>query len=157
MFTSRQSGFSLIESLVVITVLGVLFAMGLPAFQHYNSGLALKRSSERMLEEMRRARQRAASEHNNFIVTFNTASGTMQIHDDDNSDGAVNANEQVRTVTVADGVALAGVEIAPSDTLVFTLLGTLRDRNGGGFLTLTGCSGASDTLYVSAVGHISRS
>jgi len=153
----RQSGFSVIESLVVMTMLGILLALGLPAFQHYNAGLALRRTSERMLEELRRARQRAAAEHNNVIVTFSAGSGTMQVHDDDNNDGTINGTEQIRTVTVVDGVELSGVEIAPSDSLVFTLLGTLRDRNGGGFLTITGCSGDSDTLFVSAVGHISRS
>lgn len=153
----RASGFTVIESLVVISVLGVLFALALPAYQHYNAGLALRRSSERVLNELRQARQRAASEHNNVIVTFDAQSGTMQIHDDDNNDGIINGNDLVRTVTISDGTAFSSIEIAPSDSLVFTLLGALRNRNGGGFLVIEGCTGDSDTLHVSAVGHISRS
>jgi len=153
----RASGFTLVESLVVLSVLGILFTIALPAFLHYNGGLALRRSTERVLGELRRARQIAASEHNDVVVTFDAGSGTMQIHDDDNNDGVISGTEQVRHVTIIEGTAFSDLAIAPSDSLVFTLLGTLRDRNGGGFLVIQGSEGDADTLHVSAVGHISRS
>jgi type IV fimbrial biogenesis protein FimT len=153
----RASGFTLVESLVVLSVLGILFTIALPAYQHYNGGLALRRSSERVLGELRRARQTAASEHNDVIVTFSAYSGVMQIHDDDNNDGVIGGNELVRQVAIVEGTAFYDLAIAPSDSLVFTLLGTLRDRNGGGYLVIQGCDGDADTLHVSAVGHISRS
>jgi prepilin-type N-terminal cleavage/methylation domain-containing protein len=153
----RVAGFTMVESLVVLTVLGILFAIALPAFHHYDEGLALRRSAESVLEGLRVARQTAAAEHNNVIVTFDAQGGTMQIHDDDNNDGIIDAGEQVRTVALQRGTAFSTLSIAPGDSLVFTLLGVLQDRNGGGFLVIQNYSGDADTLNVSAVGHISRS
>jgi Tfp pilus assembly protein FimT len=142
--------------MVVVLILGVLFAISLPAFQNYNRGLALRRARETVTNELRRARQRAASEHHNVNVSFGGAgTGEFRLHDDTNNDGVVNGGELVRVVHLPASTMWDGRQLSAGDTLVFRPTGMLSNPNAGGALFLGGCGGARDTLYISAVGHIS--
>jgi prepilin-type N-terminal cleavage/methylation domain-containing protein len=55
----RPRGFTLVEVLVVITLLSVLLALGVPALGTYTANVRLRTAAEKVLADLQRARSRS--------------------------------------------------------------------------------------------------
>src|SRR5580765_1832332 len=78
---SRQQGFTLIESAVVLLLLGILFAMSVPAFQSYRRSHLLQDGTENVLGQMRLARQKAIGIQHDQRITFSTGTNDYTVRD----------------------------------------------------------------------------
>lgn len=67
---SRKFGFTLIEVLTVIAIIGILAAIGVPFFNNYRQSLNLSNAATRLTGELRLAQQRAISEQQKYSVQF---------------------------------------------------------------------------------------
>lgn len=56
---TNHRGFTLIELAIVLVVMGILFAMGVPAYKSYTQSYTLKGAAENMAAQMRLVRERA--------------------------------------------------------------------------------------------------
>ena len=125
---TRRTGFSLIELMTVIIVLGVLFAISIPAIKAYTTDSAYIAAVEQVSSHMRLARFKSVAQHANVIVRFRWTAGTYTLHTDTDGDGALDAGEPVRGpfslpshVTFANAIS-GGVA---GDSLVFRPDGSL--------------------------------
>ncbi|MDQ7008204.1 MAG: GspH/FimT family pseudopilin [Acidobacteriota bacterium] len=85
-----ERGFSLVEMLAVLAIVGLTAAIGV-----YTIDLAGWRASSAASDVARRielARSRAVFEQNDYRVIFDTASNSYRVHDDENSNGSIDAD-----------------------------------------------------------------
>jgi prepilin-type N-terminal cleavage/methylation domain-containing protein len=143
-FRNRR-GLTLVEVMVALVIFGLLIVMGLPGFRKYLATHMVDGSANRLAGSLRLARQRAATEQNNYRVTFDPATQSFSILDDDNSNSVADAGEEIlgpinipTELTVTNGPLTP----FPGDSLVFypngtaSATGTVTISNSKGFWRL---------------------
>ena len=98
-------GFTLIETMIVVTVAGIILAVGMPAFSRYRSTLSLEQAKAQLLHDVRDARQRAVTRRIPVYMRFGTPPTTTditsyQIHVDTNGNRLVDNGESVSTAAL---------------------------------------------------------
>ena len=91
---SRQRGYTLAEALVVITIIGLISGVSIPAFMNYLRANRIRSSASYFQTALRYARQRAVTKHTETRVSFlpNTDPGQYTIWEGTlDSSGAVTA------------------------------------------------------------------
>ncbi len=71
--TPRSRGFTLVELAVTLTVLGLLLAFSVPAFQNINQSYQLKSTTETMAGTLRVWRERAIARGTETAVHYNNS------------------------------------------------------------------------------------
>lgn len=72
----RQSGYSLVELLVVVAIIGVISMVSIPNFISMQRAGKLKTSLREFTSDIRRMRQRAVTRHQQTKVSFKTGTAT---------------------------------------------------------------------------------
>ncbi len=104
----RQAGFSVIELMVVLLVVGITLAAGVPAFQSFIRSSGLKNGTENLAAQLRLARQMAVSQSVDQIVVWNPDSRQYRIVTDEDGNGVAGVGEPtVGPFTLPDRVDLA--------------------------------------------------
>lgn len=71
----RQKGFTLVEMLVVMTIIGILFAVGIARYQVFNRNQILTQAAEELKNNLRLAQQKALAGEKPAISGFCTDPG----------------------------------------------------------------------------------
>ncbi|MFC1812435.1 GspH/FimT family pseudopilin, partial [Thermodesulfobacteriota bacterium] len=127
----KQSGFSLIELLVVIVILGALMAITVPNYLTYIPKSRLKTAARDLYSELQLAKMAAIKVNGDCTVTYATSPDRYTIEYTLGGGGAT----QTKTVNLADyksGVKFdgPGTETFDSPTINFNSRG-LRDAPAG--------------------------
>lgn len=88
-----QGGFSLPELAIVLGIIGLLIAVTTPAWQAYIENNRLAQGADSFVMKLMLARQKAVTQGNDFILTYDAGAGTFRLHDDDNNNGTFDAGE----------------------------------------------------------------
>jgi prepilin-type N-terminal cleavage/methylation domain-containing protein len=81
-----SGGYSLAELLVVVTIIGLLSLVSVPAFMNYRNTAKLKGSMRQLVADLREARQRAITQNRPTLISFRTGAGNITYR---NFDGTV--------------------------------------------------------------------
>ncbi len=155
----RTRGFSLIELMITVTIMGIALGVSMPAFLRFADTLAIQQARAQVIQDVRVARQTAITRHSGVVVVFgdglSTADvGDYTVHVDANGDGMVQTDERRYYRTLPRRTLLDTVQLDPRDSLVFDPSGVLRPGTGGGQMTLASQGGRHDTMLVSAAGVV---
>lgn len=155
----RNSGFSLIELLFAVAVLGVLIGVAIPGLSSYRDTLAKEEARSQLIADLRQARQTSVTRHRSVIVAFGDGSvttniTTYSIHTDLDGDRVKDADEVRTARALPRKVRLSKVALGPVDSVIFDTRGILVSGSTGGRLILAGPRGNPDTLAISAVGMV---
>lgn len=82
---SGQKGFSLVELLLVIGVIGILSAIAVPSYLHWLPGIRLKSAARDMYSNLQLARIQALKENSTVSVRFDTGNDTYYYDTDGNN------------------------------------------------------------------------
>ena len=156
-----ENGFTLIETMIVLTVAGIILAMGIPSFASYRNSLALRQATEMVQTDLERARQLAITRRASVYVRYGTPPSAATtgithywLHVDTNGNRAVDPGEIYRRTDLPTTVQLASVSLAPTDTVAFDISGILIPGHTGGKLVLQNQRATRDSLMVSAAGIV---
>jgi prepilin-type N-terminal cleavage/methylation domain-containing protein len=154
-------GFTLIELMIVVVVIGLVLLAGLPAFGTFRDAMTVTQASNQVTQDLRMARQVAVTRHCPVVITFGNGTATENIGNysvlyDTNGDGTVSNGERFFNRTMPSRTRLSNVSLSPTDKVSFDMSGVLSPGTGGGQLVLRTSRGRLDTLLVSATGLVYR-
>jgi prepilin-type N-terminal cleavage/methylation domain-containing protein len=85
----KKDGFTMIELVIVIALLGILAAIAIPGFIHWGPDIRLKAAARDLTSDMALAKLRAIRENANVVLTFNTGNNRYTIFVDNGAGGGV--------------------------------------------------------------------
>jgi prepilin-type N-terminal cleavage/methylation domain-containing protein len=80
----KAKGFSLVELLIAMALLGILSAIASFAWSHYNANLKLKAAARKVVADIVRYKNNAVAEQRDYTITFNVAANQYTISADAN-------------------------------------------------------------------------
>ena len=149
----RKHGFTLIEVLVALIVLGILTAIAIPGFSTWLPKYRLKSASRDLYSNMQLAKMGAIKANADWAIVFDAGSNSYKIcSDDGDGDWTTTGNNTIeRTVDLADykaGVSyghgnatddIPGGGAPPADDITYTndvLVFNSRGTGSGGYVYL---------------------
>jgi type IV fimbrial biogenesis protein FimT len=143
-----RAGFSLVELMVTLVLTTIMLGAAIPALSRYLRTHELLGYVENFSADLRLCRQRAATQGNNFVFTWNAGAKTYTILDDTNNNGSADAGEPtIGPKEMPDGLTLTN---GPSNafistTLTFTASGAASEN---GQVTIADANGLSRVVRV---------
>jgi type II secretion system protein H len=129
-----QSGFTLIEALIVIAVMGIITATAMPAFTSWRERTILSNAASIMLGNLQQARLYALTDNRQITVSFNNNAYTFDTG---------GARQQVFSVP-------SSISLSTGWNPAFSSRGIVTSA---GNVTLTAASGTIRTITVNTIGR----
>ena len=151
MLRKRQSGFTLIEMMIVIAVLAIMSAIAIPNFMSLLPGMRLNGAARQVMGDLMAVRMNAVKQNNEFKVFFNSPGANQyQILDDDDNDGTADTGEAITTPAKNIQDNYPDVTVSSTNNPIFFPRGT---ATGLPTVTLQNSSGTK-TVTVSIAGRV---
>ncbi|HLA26618.1 MAG TPA: GspH/FimT family pseudopilin [Syntrophales bacterium] len=150
-----QSGFTLIELMIVIAIMGIMMALAVPSYQTYMAQRRLNGAARQVMSDLMAARMKAITQNNEFKVFFpGSHSGALsgnhqyQILDDDDDDGASSTDEAIEIKDIQTNYT--DVTMNANNNPVFSPKGTVTNL---ATVTLSNSRG-SKTVSIAITGRV---
>jgi type IV fimbrial biogenesis protein FimT len=154
----KDKGFTLLEMMTVIAIIGIVSAIAIPNFYSYAAGMKLRSASRDLYSTLQDTRMKAIRQNTRWAVRFNgTASYQVIDCGIDNTCGTAdddNSGASIRTPTKMS--QYAGVTMAQTfagNQVIFNSEGTCN----AGAVNFTNASGGTPSVVVTISGRIHSS
>ena len=142
-------GTSVAELMTVVSVIGILTAVGIPSFLSFQPSMRLNGAARELLGKLMWARASAVQNNNTSVVTFLT-DHSFQIFNDSNGNGAADAGETMTVDLQTDYADVTFTLSGSSSSPVFNGRGTATTDTT---VTVSNSSG-SKTVEVRPTGSV---
>ena len=144
------SGFTLIESAVVMLISGLLLGFSVPSFVSYQQSLLLEAAGQSVIGQLRLGQQRAIGLGHPHRVTFSTGANGCTIQD-------LVTGERLAPYALPKGISLEGASFVDGDATGPTITALIDGHfSGSGDLVLRDPKGRRDTVSVLVSGQTLR-
>ncbi len=143
----RQQGFSLMELIVVIAIVGIMASIAIPSFSSWRARSGTRNAAQSLLAHLKQARTLAFAENRSVSITFTSTSYTFDA-DTTGSCGPCR-NEQVTLGQFSSNLAITRQDIAEIPTTK-----TFSSRGTANSATIYLCaSGYSRRIVLNIIGR----
>ncbi|MDA3895192.1 MAG: GspH/FimT family pseudopilin [Desulfobacteraceae bacterium] len=135
---SKESGFTLMELMVVIAIIGILSAIAIPNYITHRNNQQVSRAAREIYSALQSAKMTAITDNINVFVAFSPgtgSSGTYQVFEDLDNNNALDAGEGIGSGQMPPGVEMVSANFAGGGPTRFTRLGMTTGRNGRAIVT----------------------
>jgi prepilin-type N-terminal cleavage/methylation domain-containing protein len=145
-FSQENAGFSLVEVIVVVVMIGILAAIGLPSWSAFVNRQRVNKANDAVLAAIQQAQTEAKKQKRDYSVSFKTDSNVIKSAVYPNSDAPI-ATDDIRwqslggDLQIPAGAVLlrtnmsstntVGATASTSPTITFDYVGTLPNANFG--------------------------
>lgn len=144
----KNKGFTLVEMMVVIAIIGIVSAIAIPNFYSYAAGMKLRSASRDLYSTLQDTRMKAIRQNTRWAVEFPSASSYRVVDcGPDNNCSANNVNHSTTNISQYSGITASG---AFPITFEFTSEGTCN----AGTITFTDPKLKTSRVEVSLSGRI---
>ena len=115
--TNRKAGFTLLELMVTLAIIGLMAAIAAPSFSKSVPRAKLRRATYQIANDLKLARLKCISGNHGTRITFDTANNTYTRYLDTNRDGTFAAGEaDIVNRTLSSGISFVGASTGPNVT-----------------------------------------
>jgi type II secretion system protein H len=151
----RQAGFTIIELLTVVAMIGIMAAMGIPAIKSFSRSTDVKSAATQLAADGWLARQRAIATSEPHSIRFDPDENRYRVFRDDGNgtasdaaNGQIDGGEEVLIDRHLDArFHLSDVDLDPANAVIFMPKGSLKTGTAGGQLRVTS-ENASRTVFI---------
>ena len=148
-----ESGFSLIEIVVVIAIVAIVSAIAIPNMIGWRGERQLRGAANNLLGDFQLARMQAIREAENVSVRFTVGGGTYSIFVDPNKNGNQDAGERtIRDVTLPTGVTIQAASFSGGVAWMNYNTKGMPDKFGSA--TLQNTAGTQLKLAMNRIGRL---
>lgn len=143
-FNLKQAGFTLVEILAVIMVIGILALVSLPIYSRIKPRLNLNAETRDLASDLRYAQQLAVTEQINYAVTFDQNINQYSITN--MATGQIIKNKKLIT-----GITFDTITGLTADTAEFNVTGASLEA---GTIILTNINNTTNTISIKPSGYV---
>lgn len=140
----RQSGLSLIEIIITLTIITIITTISVPIYQSIGPTLALRATTRDLASDLRLAQQRSVTEQIIYAVSFDIDNGRYEIINTVSS-------STIQTKLLHAQISIATTTGLTDQTVRFTATGAAIES---GTIVLTHSDGASSTISIKPSGYV---
>jgi type IV fimbrial biogenesis protein FimT len=123
MTESKQTGFSLVEMMIAVAIIGILAAFAMPGYQDWIQNTRIRTAAESILNGIQRARAEALMRNTNVIFTLG-ANSAWKVECDNAAACPDLTDGLIEERTSEDGSTTdIGITPTPGDSVTFNNLG----------------------------------
>jgi Tfp pilus assembly protein FimT len=148
----NSRGITALELIVVLSVVGLTFLFSLPGVNSYRDSVELNQAVTQVASHLALARQKAVTEHNDFVVMFINDTEYFVL-DDQNCNGSADGGERQLGPFSLPGSAQVTF-LAPDSNVGFSASGMLANPTQQVSLQLTNAKGTTREITVWPSGSI---
>jgi Tfp pilus assembly protein FimT len=148
----NSRGITALELMVVLSIVGLTFLFSLPGMASYRDSIELNEAVTQVAGHMALARQKAVTQHNDFIFVF-TSDSEYTILDDENSNGAQDPGEKTLGPYKLPGTVHV-TYLTPGPSFAFSPSGMLRQPGQQVAVDFKNANGTTKGVTVWASGSI---
>lgn len=129
----QTKGFTILELIVIITIIGILAAIGLPKFQDWLPKSRVNAAARELFTEMQLARMKAISENNDYRIDFSETDNSYSIYDDGAWVKTIYIDDKYSGIQFGSTTGLPKVTFT-GDTVTFQPTGMISGDEGAVYL-----------------------
>ena len=148
----NSRGITAVGLVSVLSIVGLTFLFSLPGMASYRDSIELNQAVTQVAGHMALARQKAVTEHNEYVFTFNS-NVEYTLLDDENSNGVQDPGEAVMGPYRLPGTVRVA-QLVPGQSLAFLPSGMLGPAAPQVTVNLRNANGTTKGVTVWASGSI---
>lgn len=137
---NRKTGFTLIEVVLVITIIGIISALIVPKVDNINSSIRLRAATDKLKDDLKYIQRYAVSRHDTTWLVVNSGDNSYGIFTGSSSsnrqlilDPSTNTQAMIDFDDYYRGVQISSVNFGGNDEFFFDWRGT---PSNGGYVVL---------------------
>ncbi|MCD6486006.1 MAG: GspH/FimT family pseudopilin [Syntrophobacterales bacterium] len=158
--TQKKAGFTLVELVIVVALIGIVIGIAAPALQEYSIDVNLKSAARNLKSNMELSKLRAIRENSRVVMDFDTGNNSYEAFVDNGAGGGTAGNNArdgsepvVKTVSIPTNVTIYEAGF-PGGVPRFRFDGRGLPNGLGGHVYIKNTNDNYRGVALSMVGHI---